>query len=548
MAEQLALGFGGLLRMLRGEAGLTQEELAEAAGLSPRSVSDLERGINRTARKDTAVLPAGALGLDGRAGEMFVAAARGRAPAGEVLAAVDGPHAGAFAAAARAPANLPAQLSAFIGREKELAEVRALVGSSRLVTLTGAGGCGKTRLALQLAAGLLDGPGDGAWLVELAAVTSEDSVATAVSQALGIAAQPGRPALDTVLDALAPLELLIVVDNCEHLIGGCATAADAIVRRCPKVRLVATSREPLGVGGEMIYRVPLSLPAAGNDGLAAAQSCDAVALFADRAAAQGTGLVVDEQTAPLVVSICARLDGLPLAIELAAARLRSMSLSAVNERLDQRFGLLTGGSRTAPARQQTLQAAIGWSYALLGHAEQVLLQRLAVFAGSFDLDAAEAVGGAGELTAADVAGLLGQLVDKSLVVAEPAGPALRYRLLDTIRQFAADRLAESGQNQTAAAQAAHCAHYLSVAETAAPHLTGPGQVSWLPRLDADQANLRRAAEHAASARTPPRWSCGSVSRCSGTWARGPGARWWRCWPACCGGLTPRPTPRCSQKR
>src|SRR6516165_1869339 len=200
LAEQAALGFGGLLRRLRDQAGLTQEELAEAARVSRRAVSDLERGVNRTAHKDTAVLLAGALGLDGRAGELFVAAARGRVPAAEVLAADGGPRGAAVAR----PGNLPAQLSAFIGRGQELAEVRALVASSRLVTLTGAGGCGKTRLAVQLAAGLLEEPGDGVWLVELAAVTGEDAVAPAIRVALGLAAQPGRPALDTVLDALAP--------------------------------------------------------------------------------------------------------------------------------------------------------------------------------------------------------------------------------------------------------------------------------------------------------------------------------------------------------
>jgi tetratricopeptide (TPR) repeat protein len=265
------------------------------------------------------------------------------------------------------------------------------------------------------------------------------------------------------------------------------------------VRLVATSREPLGIGGETVYRVPpLSLPGPGETGVAAAGSSDAVALFADRARAQGTGLVVDERTAPLVVSICVRLDGLPLAIELAAARQRSLSLRALADRLDQRFGLLTGGSRTAPARQQSLQAAIDWSYALLNRAEQGLLRRLAVFAGSFDLDAAEAVAGFGDLQAPGVAGLLGSLVDKSLVVAEPAGPALRYRLLETIRQFAADRLAEAGGDEAAAVAAAHGAHYLSLAETAAPHLTGPGQVSWFTRLNADQANLLLAAARAAS--------------------------------------------------
>jgi predicted ATPase/class 3 adenylate cyclase len=396
------------------------------------------------------------------------------------------------------PNNLPSQLSAFIGRDREVAEVRALVESSRLVTLTGAGGCGKTRLGLQVAAELLDGSGDGVWLVELAAVTDQDAVAVAISRALRLATQPGRPMLEALLDALALQDVLIVVDNCEHLIGGCAKTAEAIVRRCPKVHLVATSREPLGIGGETIYRVPsLSLPGPDDADAGTAGSSDAVALFADRARAGGVALAVDEQAGPLVVSVCRRLDGMPLAIELAAARLRSMSLAELGDRLDQRFRLLTGGSRTALERQQTLRATVGWSYSLLTGGERVLLARLSVFAGSFDLGAAEAVCGSGDLDVLEVAGLLGSLVDKSLVVAEPAGTGLRYRLLETIRLFAAERLAEAGDEQAAAVAMAHCAHYLSVAEAAAAHLTGPEQGSWLARLDADQANLRRAAGHAA---------------------------------------------------
>ena len=395
--------------------------------------------------------------------------------------------------------NLPSQLSRFIGRDRELSEVRALVGSSRLVTLTGSGGCGKTRLGLQVAAGLLDGSGDGVWLVELAAVADEDAVAPAVCQALDVAPQPGRPALEILLDALAPQNALIVLDNCEHLIGGCAKVAEAVLRACPKVHLVATSREPLGIGGETVYRVPpMSLPGPGETGVLSAGSSDAVALFVDRARAQEAGLVIDEVTAPLVVSICAQLDGLPLAIELATARLRSLSLSDLHDRLGQRFRLLTSGSRTASERQQTLRATIDWSYALLHGAEQSLLKRLSVFAEGFDLDAAEAVCGFGDIDAVDVTDLLGSLVDKSLVVAEPAGPKLRYRLLETIRQFAAERLTETSDAEAAAVAAAHCAHYLSAAETAAPHLTGPDQGSWLARLDAEQANLRRAAEHAAA--------------------------------------------------
>jgi predicted ATPase/class 3 adenylate cyclase len=396
------------------------------------------------------------------------------------------------------PNNLPAQLSAFIGREREVSEVRALVESSRLVTLTGAGGCGKTRLGLQVAAELLDGSGDGVWLVELAAVTDQDAVPAAISQALRLTVDPGRPALEALLEALAPQDVLVVVDNCEHLIGGCAKTAEAIVRRCPKVHLLGTSREPLGIGGETIYRVPsLSLPGPDDSESGTPGSSDAVALFADRARANGVALDMDEQAGPLVVSVCRRLDGMPLAIELAAARLRSMSLAELAGRLDRRFRLLTGGSRTALERQQTLRATVGWSYSLLTGAEQLLLGRLSVFAGGFGLDAVEAVCGCGDLDVLDVADLLGSLVDKSLVVAEQAGETLRYRLLETIRLFAAERLAEAGEEEAAAVAAAHCAHFLAVAEAAAPCLTGPEQGRWLARLDGDEANLRRAAAHAA---------------------------------------------------
>jgi predicted ATPase len=354
----------------------------------------------------------------------------------------------------------------------------------------------QTRLGLQVAAGLLDGSGDGVWVAELAPVTDQDAVPAAISRALRLTGQPGRPALEALLDALALQDVLIVVDNCEHLIGGCAKTAEAILRRCPRVHLLATSREPLGIGGESIYRVPsLSLPGPDDSDSGTPGSSDAVALFADRARASGVALAVDEEAGPLAVSVCRRLDGMPLAIELAAARLRSMSLAELHSRLDQRFRLLTGGSRTALERQQTLAATVGWSYSLLTGAEQVLLGRLSVFAGGFGLAAAEAVCGSGRLDVLDVADLLGSLVDKSLVVAEPAGGTLRYRLLETIRLFAAERLAEAGEEEAAAA-AAHCGHFLAAAEAAAAYLTGPEQGSWLTRLDADQANLRRAAGHA----------------------------------------------------
>ncbi len=423
----------------------------------------------------------------GRPEQVFQLEAPGLAASFPPLTSLDNPE---------LPNNLPSVVSAFVGRDSELAEVRELIEAARLVTLTGAGGSGKTRLSLQVAAEMIDGTGDGVWLVELAAVTDGDAVASAISRALGIAAQPSRPALEALVEALVPQDILIVLDNCEHLIDACAKTADAILRRCPRVHLIATSREPLGIAGETIYRVPsLSLPGPDEPALAAPESSDAVALFVDRVRAQGTGLVVDEQTIPMIVSICRRLDGLPLAIELAAARLRSLSLSGLHDRLDQRFRLLTGGSRAALERQQTLRATVDWSYSLLNAAETSLLRRLSVFAESFDLDAAEAVCGFGDIEVFDVAELLGALVDKSLVLAEPSGGALRYRLLETIRQFAAERQLESSYDEAAAVAVAHARHFLAFAESVAPHLDGSDQGRWLARLDADQANLLLAARY-----------------------------------------------------
>jgi len=396
--------------------------------------------------------------------------------------------------------NLPAQSASFVGRQREVAEVRDLVSSGRLVTLTGAGGAGKTRLALQVAAELLDGSGDGVWLVELAPISSPDGVAVAIAETLGAVIEPGRPVLETLLDALAPQNILIILDNCEHLVGACAKMADAILRRCSHVHLITTSREPLGINGETIYRVPsLSLPGTNEDEMPVTGASDAVALFIDRARAQGVDLGLSSETLPLVVSICRRLDGMPLAIELAAARLRSLSLTNLNDRLDQRFRLLTGGSRSAMPRQQTLRATVEWSYSLLNEPEQSVLRRLSVFVEGFDLDAAEAVCSLGDIDEFDVTDLLGSLVDKSLVVTEPGGSGtVRYRLLETIRQFSAERLVERDEQEAAAVSTAHCSYFLSLARQAEPYLTGPEQGRWLARLGTEQANLRRAIEHAVA--------------------------------------------------
>ena len=256
-------------------------------------------------------------------------------------------------------------MSSFIGREAELAAVRGLVAGSRLVTLTGAGGAGKTRLGLQVAAGLADGAGDGVWFADLAPLGDPDLVAVTVADVLGVRQEPGRPVLDTLVEAVGGRSLLVLLDNCEHVIGACAKLADALLRGCPGLALLATSREPLGIDGERVYRVPsLGVPADGDDA-GAIRASEAVRLLEDRAAAQGVPLAWDEETAAVAGRICRRLDGIPLAIELAAARLRVMPAAELEARLDERFALLTGGSRAALPRQQTLRAMVDWSWELL---------------------------------------------------------------------------------------------------------------------------------------------------------------------------------------
>ena len=307
-------------------------------------------------------------------------------------------------------------LSTFVGREQELAEIRELVGSARLVTLTGAGGSGKTRLALQAAAEQIGVARDGVWFADLAPLTEDDQVARAVAAVLGLPDSGDQAAAVTA--ALAGQDVLILLDNCEHLIDAAAKFCDQVIRHCPKVRLLATSREPLGIGGERVYRVPsLTLPgdAASADDLAGS---DAVRLFVARARVHDPRFALDDVHAPLVATICRRLDGIPLALELAAARLSSMSVQQVCERLDQRFRLLTGGSRNAMPRQQTLQATVDWSFGLLTHAERDTLTRLSVFVGGFELEAAEAICASADVDALDVMDLVGSLVDKSLVVAD----------------------------------------------------------------------------------------------------------------------------------
>ena len=396
--------------------------------------------------------------------------------------------------------NLPSQATNFIGRDAELAELRALVSDgSRLVTIAGPGGIGKSRLALQVAADVLDGTGDGVWLVELAPVAEPDLVARTVAAALGVREVPGRPMLDTLIDAVGDRDLLLILDNAEHVLDAVAELADASIRLCPQVSLLVTSREPLGTSGEHVFRVPsLTVPPADLASPERLVAFESVQLFAEHAALHQRGFTVDDANAAAVAAICVRLDGIPLALELAAARLGSLSVSEINARLDQRFRLLTTGNRTALPRHQTLRALIDWSYDLLSPEERSVFDRLSVFAGGWTLNAAEAVASGGDVAQWQVLDLLAALVGKSLVQAEVIRGSTHYRLLETVRHYAAERLALRADSDLRDVRVAYRDHYLAVAEAAAAHLTGPDQGGWLDRLDADQANLRRAGEHAAS--------------------------------------------------
>jgi predicted ATPase/class 3 adenylate cyclase/DNA-binding CsgD family transcriptional regulator len=383
--------------------------------------------------------------------------------------------------------NLPAQATNFIGRAAELAELRSLVaGGSRLVTIAGPGGIGKSRLALQVAADALEGADDGVWLVELAPVAEPELVARTAAAVLGVREEPGRPMLDTLVDAISDRHLLVLLDNAEHVLGAAAKLADAMMRSCPRMCLLVTSREPLGISGEHVFRVPpLPVPPADLAAPGPLAAFESVQLFTEHALMHRQGFALDEDNAAAVAAVCVRLDGIPLALELAAARLRSLSVSEVSSRLDQRFRLLTGGSRT-------VRALIGWSYELLNPGEQIVLDRLSVFAGGWTLEAAEAVTSRGDTGEWQVLDRLAALVDKSLVQAEEVKGSTRYRLLETVRHYAAERLARRAGSELDEARAAHRDYYLALAETADTHLRGPDEAKWLDRLEAEFDNIRAA--------------------------------------------------------
>jgi predicted ATPase/DNA-binding SARP family transcriptional activator len=417
--------------------------------------------------------------------------------------------------------NLPRPLTSFIGREKEIQQVVGLVSRARLVTITGAGGVGKTRLAIQAAEVLAPQFRDSAWWVELASISGiippkrespgppmkqeissgADLIHQAIAKVLCVAEMPGIPILEALLEHLHDKQLLLVLDNCEHLIEACAALVERLLGHCPEVTILATSREALGVPGEKAWLLPsLSLPSGEPSlGLKDIFRSEAVSLFIERATDVVPGYQPGELDAPTIAQICLRLDGIPLAIELAAARMNLLSAQEIATRLDQRFSLLTGGRRTALPRHQTLWAAIEWSHELLNRAERILFRRLSVFAGSFTLEAVEDVCTGKEIRRDEILSLLGRLVDKSLLIVEPTPRdldlATRYRFLDTIRSFGQMKLDEAGE--TRQMRDRHAEYYVRLVEAAEPKFYLHDQVHWYRLLQAENDNIRDVVEWSA---------------------------------------------------
>ena len=408
------------------------------------------------------------------------------------------------------PHNLPSPLSVFIGREHEISEVKRLLSTHRLVTLSGPGGCGKTRLALKVSHELLEEFGHGIWFVELASIFDPALVPQTVGSTFNIRELSGQLLIDALVNFLSGREILLVIDNCEHLITACAQFAETILQKCPDLKILATSREVLGITGEVAWVVPpLSLPgqqpwinpASAQDALHLYQDSESVQLFVVRATANSPEFHLTEENGAWVAEICRHLDGMPLAIELAAARVRSLSVQQIEERLDDRFHLLTGGSRTAPPRQQTLMSTLDWSYTLLSATEQKVLRRFSVFAGGATLEAAEWVCAGEEVESAEVLDTLSHLVDKSLVTADKPGSgerrhapggSLRYRLLETIRQYALEKLSDSGEVD--GSRNRHLNYFIQWTETAELHLSGMEQVEWFELFEAEHDNVRAALD------------------------------------------------------
>jgi predicted ATPase/DNA-binding CsgD family transcriptional regulator/transcriptional regulator with XRE-family HTH domain len=473
--------FADLLRQHRLAAGLTQEALAERAGLSLRGVSDLERGARRAPHRDTVRRLTAALEL-GAAEQRAVMAATARTGARDPTSTV------------RPTRQLPRQMTSFVGRDDEVAQVGRLLSSGPLVTLVGAGGVGKTRLALEVAGRQAARYPDGVRLVELAALNDSMLVPQVVAAALGLHELASTSVSQLLAEHLAASELLLVLDNCEHLVDACTAIASDLLQTCLGIHILATSREPLGIPGERTWRVPsLPLPRSGDVGdTSHLEDYPSVRLFVERARSVQPMFSLTPTNATAVSEICRRLDGIPLAIELAAARVRALSVEGLAARLATDLRLLSANTRAPVSRHQTLRAAVAWSDRMLSESERVLFRRLAIFAGGCSLDSIEAICPGDGITADDTIDLVTRLVDKSLVVAEDVDGTLRYRLLEPIRQYAFDKLIEAGEAATWRTR--HAEWYLSLAERVpgAAGWAGPHEIAAFDQLEAEHDNLRAA--------------------------------------------------------
>jgi predicted ATPase/transcriptional regulator with XRE-family HTH domain len=553
--------FASLLRQHRQMAGLSQAELAERAGLSQRAISDLERGMRRAPYPATIRHLAEALGLsEGKRIALMQASRRAHAQAAAQApgtASEGRPRPDTPSESRPRLDNLPREVTSFVGRGEELLELQRLAGRGPCLTLTGLGGVGKTRLALRLAHDLLPRYPDGVWLVELASVTDAGLVPQSIAEALGVAERPGVPVAERVVEHLANRRTLLLLDNCEHLLLTCAELIGRLLRLNSGLHVLVTSREPLRIPGETTWRVAPLVVADARDKLAAAANSEAVQLFVDRAQACVPSFTLSSSNLESVVAICQAVDGLPLAIELAAARLKLLSPERLHERLQDSLRLLTAGSRTAPSRQRTLRGMLDWSYELLPSQDRLLFERLSVFAGGWTLEAAEQVGGVsgvesaepidgsghaeateqvgargeveasaqvggsgelesaeqvggsgdledarqvgggGELYADDVLERLAQLVDASLVQADPgADGEPRYRFLQTVHQYSREKLSDRGEQQRLDARRRHAMHFRDLVERSGQDLLGPQQAVEFERLEREHDNLRAALSFA----------------------------------------------------
>jgi predicted ATPase/DNA-binding XRE family transcriptional regulator len=495
--EQAQQSFGQWLRQRRRALDLTQEEFARLVGCSAVTLRKLEAETRRPS-KQIAERLAEVLHIAHEDRPAFLRFARGDPFAGSEVAAT--PPGRLPSAQGRRP-NHPNSLNSFIGRETERGEIKRLVRTARLVTLTGLGGTGKTRLALEVARELVEQFPDGVWLAELAPLSDPGLVPQTVAVVFGLKEEATQSLLDTLINALRERQLLLVLDSCEHLVTASAGLVEDLLQTCPALRILSTSREALGVPGEQPFYVPsLSIPdRSARLPVEALQSYEAVRLFIERAASVSPQFALTSENASAVTEVCQRLDGIPLAIELAAARLRLLAVEQIAERLDDSFRLLAGGNRTALPRHQTLQALFDWSYELLSVAEQSLLRRLAVFPCGWTLEGAEAVGAGQEVPPGEVFGLLARLIDKSLVFVEAHGELRRYRQLETVRQYALAKLAASGEAD--AARLRQAAFYLDLIEAneAAQPTTLPVRSGGLRGLELEIDNLRAALAWCQSA-------------------------------------------------